>query len=125
MLQFVCHIISVVILHIPVIDHKKNVFFFLAERNKHLAPIVANHPGMARTVPEFGPMSQLCCGLPDLIAMSQNPALLHKWGCGSNIFSGRGSQNLGGVAQIVGVATQSERGPKIFTCALRAFFTMS
>ena len=47
--------------------------------------IVANHPGMAGTVLEFGPMSRLCPGLPDLIAMSRNPARLHKWGCGSNI----------------------------------------
>ena len=45
--------------------------------------IVANHPGMAGTVLEFGPMSRLCPGLPDLIAMSRNPARLHKWGCGS------------------------------------------
>ena len=66
---------------------------------------------MAGTVPEFGPMSRLCPKLPDLMAMSRNPARLHKWGCGSNInlvfysASGHGSRNLGGVVQVVGVAT--------------------
>ena len=28
--------------------------------------IVANRPGMTGTVPEFGPMTQSCPGLPDL-----------------------------------------------------------
>ena len=36
--------------------------------------IVAKCPGLAGTVPEFGPMSRLCPGLPDLVAISRNPA---------------------------------------------------
>ena len=47
--------------------------------------IVANRPGMAGTVPEFGPVSRLCPGLPDMVAMSRNTARLHKSGCGSSI----------------------------------------
>jgi hypothetical protein len=42
---------------------------------------------MAGTVPEFGPMSRLCPGLPDFAALSRNPARLHKWGCGTSINS--------------------------------------
>ena len=38
--------------------------------------IVANHPRMAGIVPEFGPTT----GLPNFVSMSQNAALLHKWG---------------------------------------------
>ena len=41
-------------------------------------PIVAKCPGLAGTVPEFGPMSRLCPGLPDFAALSRNPARLHK-----------------------------------------------
>ena len=80
--------------------------------------LVANCPGMAGTVPEFGTMSRLCPGLPDLVSMSRNTARLHKCGCGSSnsfgpyisIFSGRGGWNLGAGAQIVGVAAQNGRG---------------
>ena len=95
--------------------------------------IVANCPGMAGTLPEFGPMSQLCPRLPDLVAMSQNTARLHKWGCGSSInlvyqtsfgpyisiFSGRGGWNLGAGTKIVGVATQKWAWSKIFVRTVR------
>ena len=37
------------------------------------------------TVLEFCPMSRLCPRLPDLVAVSQNTARLHKCGYGSNI----------------------------------------
>ena len=37
--------------------------------------VVTKCPGLARTVPEFGPMS----------ALSQNPARLHEWRCGTSI----------------------------------------
>ena len=40
--------------------------------------IVAKCPGLAGTVPIFGPMSRLCPGLPDFAALSRNPARLHK-----------------------------------------------
>ena len=49
--------------------------------------IVAKCPGLAGTVPEFGPMSRLCPGLPDFAALSRNPARLHKWKCGTSINS--------------------------------------
>ena len=35
-----------------------------------IVAIVSNCPGVARIVPEFGPMSWLCPELPDLAAMS-------------------------------------------------------
>ena len=37
--------------------------------------------------PGFGPMSRLCPGLPDIAALSRNPARLHKWRCGTSINS--------------------------------------
>ena len=40
--------------------------------------IVVNCPGISRTVLEFGHLFLLCSGLPDLVAMSQNTARLHK-----------------------------------------------
>ena len=49
--------------------------------------IVAKCPGLAGTVPEFGPMSRLCLGLPDFAALSRNPARLYKWRCGTSINS--------------------------------------
>ena len=49
--------------------------------------IVAKCPGLAGTVPEFGPMSQLCHGFPDFAALSRNLARLHKWRCGTSINS--------------------------------------
>ena len=49
--------------------------------------IVAKCPGLAGTVPEFGPMSRLCPGLPDFAALSRNPARLYKWRCGTSINS--------------------------------------
>ena len=49
--------------------------------------IVAKCPGLARTVPVFGPMSRLCPSLPDFAALSRNPARLHKWRCGTSINS--------------------------------------
>ena len=49
--------------------------------------IVAKCPGLAGTVPDFGPMSRLCPGLPDFAALSRNPARLHKWRCGTSINS--------------------------------------
>ena len=49
--------------------------------------IVAKCPGLAGTVPVFGPMSRLCPGLPDFATLSQNPARLHKWRCGTSINS--------------------------------------
>ena len=49
--------------------------------------IVAKCPGLAGTVPVFGPMSRLCPGLPDFAALSRNPARLHKWRCGTSINS--------------------------------------
>ena len=49
--------------------------------------IVAKCPGLAGTVPEFGPMSRLCPGLPDFTALSRNPARLHNWRCGTSINS--------------------------------------
>ena len=49
--------------------------------------IVAKCPSLAGTVPEFGPMSRLCPGLPDFAALSRNPAQLHKWRCGTSINS--------------------------------------
>ena len=39
--------------------------------------IVAECPSLAGTVPEFGPMSRLCPGLPDFAALCWNPARLH------------------------------------------------
>ena len=42
--------------------------------------IVANCPSMAGTIPEFGPVSQLCPRLHDLVVMSWNTGRLHKWG---------------------------------------------
>ena len=44
--------------------------------------IVAKCPGLAGTVPVFGPMSRLCPGLPDFAALSQNPAREHCCGLG-------------------------------------------
>ena len=52
-----------------------------------LDSIVAKCPGLAGTVPVFGPMSRLCPGLPDFAALSRNPARLHKWRCGTSISS--------------------------------------
>ena len=52
-----------------------------------LLHIVAKCPGLAGTVPDFGPMSRLCPGLPDFAALSRNPARLHKWRCGTSINS--------------------------------------
>ena len=85
---------------------------------------------MAGTVPEFGPMSRLCPGLPDLVAMSWNTARLqwlkHKlnipdsFGQYISIFSGRGGWNLGMGAKIVGVATQKWAWSKIFAHATHA-----
>ena len=49
--------------------------------------IVAKCPGLAGTVPEFGPMSRLCPALPDFAALSRNPARLYKWRCGTSINS--------------------------------------
>ena len=49
--------------------------------------IVAKCPGLAGTVPVFGPMSRLCPGLPDFAALSRNPARLHKWRCGTSTSS--------------------------------------
>ena len=49
--------------------------------------IVAKCPGLAGTVPEFGPMSRLCPGLPDFAALSRNPARLYKRRCGTSINS--------------------------------------
>ena len=45
----------------------------------HDIHIVAKCPGLAGTVPEFGPLSQLCPGLPDFAALSRNPARLEVW----------------------------------------------
>ena len=70
----------------------------------HIHTIVAKCPGLAGTVPVFGPMSRLCPGLPDFAALSRNPAQLHKWRCGTSInsvyyrMSARISRCLVGVA---------------------------
>ena len=93
--------------------------------------IVANHPGMSETLPEFGPMSWLC---PRLVGMSQNPARIT--GCGTSInsvyyptnfslyismFSWRGSCTI---TQNWVRSTKSRQGPEIFVCIF-LFTTLS
>ena len=76
--------------------------------------MVANCPGMAGTAPKFGPMSWLCPGLPDLVAVSLNTARLYKWvwlelklsilasfGLYISIFGGRDGWSLGVATKIV------------------------
>ena len=62
-------------------------FAFLSKGLPGVLYIVAKCPGLAGTVPEFGPMSRLCPALPDFAALSRNPARLYKWRCGTSINS--------------------------------------
>ena len=90
--------------------------------------IVAKCPGLAGTVPEFGPMSRLCPGLPDFAALSRNPAQLHKWRCGTSMNSVYYRISVRISRCLVGVAVHNR--PKVgvvrkFSRALIIFPTLS
>ena len=72
---------------------------------------MAKFPGLAGIVPELGPMSRLCPGLPDFTALSRNPARLHKWRCGTSINSVHYRISVRISRCLVGVATHNR--PKV------------